>query len=86
MDAETISISLPVDLAELVRGQVASGAYSSDSEVVRDALCLLRERADRLLAIRQSLDEAAGDPAPITAADMRAHFEKRAGSLLAKRG
>ncbi|BAI73208.1 hypothetical protein AZL_025700 [Azospirillum sp. B510] len=42
----TLNISLPEKLASFVEQQVASGGYSSQSEVVRDALRLLhRERA-----------------------------------------
>ncbi len=42
----TMNISLPEGLASFVEQEVASGGYSSQSEVVRDALRLLhRERA-----------------------------------------
>jgi len=41
-----ITISLPPEL-NLVKSKVASGRYTSTSEVVREALRLL-ERADRL--------------------------------------
>ena len=44
---QQMSITLPTELAELVKGKVASGEYASDSEVVRDGLraLLARDRA-----------------------------------------
>jgi antitoxin ParD1/3/4 len=39
----TMNVSLPQALAEFVEQEVASGAYSTASEVVRDGLRLLRE-------------------------------------------
>jgi putative addiction module CopG family antidote len=42
-----LSITLPHEMAELVRGKVESGEYASESEVIRDGLraLLLQERA-----------------------------------------
>ncbi len=44
---QQMSITLPNELADLVRNKVASGEYASDSEVVRDGLraLLARDRA-----------------------------------------
>ena len=39
----TMNVSLPQGLAEFVEQEVASGSYSTASEVVRDGLRLLRE-------------------------------------------
>jgi putative addiction module CopG family antidote len=39
-----MSITLPNEMAEFVREKVARGDYASDSEVLRDALRVLRER------------------------------------------
>jgi antitoxin ParD1/3/4 len=36
--AEKISIALPPEMLNLVRGAVATGEYASSSEVIRDAL------------------------------------------------
>lgn len=36
--AEKISIALPPEMLNLVRGVVATGEYASSSEVIRDAL------------------------------------------------
>lgn len=41
---QQMSITLPNEMAEFVREKVASGDYASDSEVLRDALRVLRER------------------------------------------
>jgi antitoxin ParD1/3/4 len=41
---QQMSITLPNSMAEFVRTKVASGDYASDSEVLRDALRVLRER------------------------------------------
>jgi antitoxin ParD1/3/4 len=51
----TMNVSLPDALAEFVEGEVAAGEYTSQSEVVREALRLLhreksveREKAEML--------------------------------------
>lgn len=41
---QQMSITLPNKMAEFVRDKVARGDYASDSEVLRDALRVLRER------------------------------------------
>ena len=84
MQTEKLSISLPVDMARMVRKQVAEGGYASNSEVIRDALRMWqqreRDRAQRLEALRATLDEAAADPMRYTGAEVSAHFD----SLLAE--
>jgi antitoxin ParD1/3/4 len=39
-----LSITLPNEMAELVRAKVESGEYASESEVIRDGLRSLRAR------------------------------------------
>lgn len=39
-----LSITLPTAMADMVRDQVASGAYASESEVIREGLRSLQER------------------------------------------
>jgi putative addiction module CopG family antidote len=39
-----LSITLPVQMAEMVKDKVASGDYASESEVIRDGLRALEER------------------------------------------
>lgn len=41
---QQFSITLPTELAELVRSKVASGEYATDSEVIRDGLRTLAAR------------------------------------------
>ena len=41
---QQFSITLPAELAELVRSKVASGEYATDSEVIRDGLRTLAAR------------------------------------------
>src|SRR5215210_530690 len=69
--AMNVSISLTPELADLIRAKVASGRYSSPSEVVCEALRLL-ERADQcdaeeLRRLREAWKEgmASGDAGPL---------------------
>ena len=62
---EKLSIALPAEMAALVRGAVDTGEYSSNSEVIRDALRdwthkrKLREQG--LSNLRQAWREAVAD-------------------------
>ena len=40
----SLSITLPHDMAKAVKEKVASGAYATESEVIREGLRALRER------------------------------------------
>jgi antitoxin ParD1/3/4 len=83
-----VSVSLTPELVDLIKAKVASGRYTSTSEVVREALRLL-ERADRreaeeLRRLRGAWEEgvASGDAGPLdfTAlkAEARGHRPARA--------
>ena len=48
--------SLPPDLEQFVLDQLATGKYQSSSEVLCDAVRLLREREVRLDALRSEVD------------------------------
>ena len=39
-----MSITLPLEMARIVREKVANGGYASESEVIRDGLRALQER------------------------------------------
>jgi len=39
-----LSVTLPNEMADMVRAKVASGEYASESEVIRDGLRALQER------------------------------------------
>ncbi len=41
---QQFSITLPLDMAEIVEGKIKSGSYSSVSEVLRDGVRALMER------------------------------------------
>ncbi|MGH7079590.1 MAG: type II toxin-antitoxin system ParD family antitoxin [Acetobacteraceae bacterium] len=41
---QQLSITLPNDMAEMVRAKVAAGEYASESEVIRDGLRTLAAR------------------------------------------
>ncbi len=81
MQTEKLSISLPTDMAQMVRRQVEGGAYASNSEVIREALRLWQDRAQergrRLDVIRAKINEAAEDQERITDQEVQQHFERR---------
>jgi putative addiction module CopG family antidote len=39
-----LSITLPIEMADMVKHKVASGAYASESEVIREGLRALQDR------------------------------------------
>lgn len=61
----TMNVSLPAEMAAFVEAELASGDYASASEVVRDALRLLRrERAaeqERLAILRREIQRGIDD-------------------------
>lgn len=79
---QQMSITLPNEMAEFVREKVARGDYASDSEVLRDALRVLRERdraveawlRDQVVPAAQALCD---DPARALSVDqVRAELKK----------
>ena len=59
-------IELPDDLREFAEERVKSGRYRSVVEVVRDAFDVLRDREERIAALREALDVGI---APLAAGD-----------------
>lgn len=63
--AEKLSITLPSEMASMVRDKVLSGVYSSNSEVIRDALRLLQEqdllKAQKLAVLKEKLERSIND-------------------------
>ena len=51
---QQLSITLPNEMADLIRAKVATGEYATESEVIRDGLrtLLARDRASRSLVAR----------------------------------
>ena len=43
-NTQSLSITLPHDMAQMVKEKVASGAYASESEVIREGLRALQAR------------------------------------------
>jgi putative addiction module CopG family antidote len=64
---QSLSITLPLEMAEMVKAKVRSGEYASESEVIRDGLRALTARdaaMDRWLRedVLPVYDEVAGNP------------------------
>jgi antitoxin ParD1/3/4 len=62
-----LSITLPHDMAAMVKAKVASGEYATESEVIRDGLRALQARdaaIEKWLRdeVAKSYDEYAADP------------------------
>lgn len=85
-NVERLSITLPADMAKLIRGQVAEGRYASNSEVIREAVRAWEEqnalKEGRLAQMRAAIAESVNDPRPdLSDSDVDAHFEaKRANA------
>jgi antitoxin ParD1/3/4 len=66
--AEKLSITLPADMARMVRDKVEGGFYASNSEVIREALRIWQEReamkVHRLNEVRAKIAESVNDPRP----------------------
>lgn len=57
MPAKNTSIAIGAELAEYARQKVATGAFGSTSEVVRDALRRAKERDSRIERLHQLIRE-----------------------------
>ena len=66
--AAKLSITLPADMARMVRDKVEGGSYASNSEVIREALRIWQEReavrAQRLDEVRAKIAASLDDPRP----------------------
>lgn len=80
----TMNVSLSEEFVEFVNGEVGSGEYATASEVVRDALRLLRRekaaREEKLAILRREIDIGladmrAGRLSSRTAADIAAELD-----------
>jgi antitoxin ParD1/3/4 len=88
---ERLSITLPVEMARMIRAKVEAGQYATHSEVIRDALRLWQEKEElhqtRLARIRAMLQEAMDDPRPSVPFDeVMRELEARAAEPVAGRG
>ncbi len=86
---QSLSITLPIEMAQMVKDKVSSGEYASESEVIRDGL---RTLAARDAAIEKwlreevvpTLDELDADPSTAIPMDeawrrLRQHMDSRDG-------
>lgn len=84
---QSLSITLPHDMAQMIKEKVATGGYATESEVVRDGLRALQERD---AAVEEWLrregvaryDAYQADPsralsADETLAELQSHMKKR---------
>ena len=88
---QQLSITLPNEMADLVRAKVASGEYASESEVIRDGIraLLARDRAVEAWLVEQvapAYDALASDPGRArTAAQVRARLSAEHARATKKR-
>lgn len=59
--AEKLSITLPAEMVRVIREKVSTGAYGSNSEVIREALRGWMERERRLVALDASIARGVAD-------------------------
>ncbi len=64
---QQLSVTLPNEMAQMVKGKVSSGEYASDSEVIRDGLRALQARDKAVenwlrTEVAASYDEMKADP------------------------
>ena len=89
---QQLSITLPNDMADLVKTKVRSGEYASESEVIRDGLRALfaQERAIEgwlRTEVAASYEELRADPArAISSDEMRIELSRWHGARLAEGG
>jgi len=84
--AEKISIALPLEMVNLVRGAVATGEYASSSEVIRDALrdwtYKRNLRQQGVTELRRVWQEALNDKTPgISPGDVLDRLERKYQAL-----
>lgn len=85
---KSLSITLPHDMAEMVRAKVSSGEYATESEVIRDGLRVLAARdsaVERWLReeVAATYDAVRADPEGTTESaaetwrQLRAHMDSK---------
>ena len=56
-NTEKLSITLPVEMVRLIRDKVSSGGYSSNSEVIREAMRGWMSKEQRLAALDAAIEK-----------------------------
>ena len=59
--AEKLSITLPAEMVRVIRDKVSTGAYGSNSEVIREALRGWMERERRLEMLDRAIAQGVAD-------------------------
>ena len=59
--AEKLSITLPAEMVRVIRDKVSTGAYSSNSELIREALRGWMERERRLELLDRAIAQGIAD-------------------------
>jgi len=59
--AEKLSITLPAEMVRVIRAKVESGSYSSNSEVIREAMRGWLERERSLATLSAAIDRGVAD-------------------------
>lgn len=82
-NVERLSITLPTEMARMIRAKVEQGGYASNSEVIREAMRVWQEqlqmRERRLDVIRAKIAEADTDPREsLSEEEVERHFAGRA--------
>ena len=89
-NTQAISVTLPHDMAAMVKAKVASGEYATESEVIRDGLRTLLARDAALESwlhgeVAKSYDEFTADPSiGIPAGEVMARLRASYRERLAK--
>lgn len=70
---EKLSITIPFRYAKLIRDKVSAGTYSSNSEVIREALRVWESQNEvkqtRLDSLKRAIGDSLNDPRPSIAAE-----------------
>lgn len=70
---EKLSITVPTNMAKMIREKVQSGSYTSNSELIREALRLWQAeealKEQKRLALQEKIQRSLDDPRPSVEAD-----------------
>lgn len=87
---EKLSITLPRDMAEMIRGKVQAGTHASNSEVIREALRLMqgqeRLRDLEMDELRRKIAEGRASGEPIPADQVFDRLEAKYAKMAEERG
>ncbi|WP_376702634.1 type II toxin-antitoxin system ParD family antitoxin [Mesorhizobium sp. ISC25] len=87
---QPLTITLPLDMAQMVKDKVSSGEYATESEVIRDGLRTLAARdaaIERWLReeVAPTLEDARAHPERLLTADqLRKNLSNRTDAVTAK--